>query len=273
MRFLEGRTAVLQHTFETDDDTPLTPSVVNVTVTRDGATVPVFDGPAVLAPSGVYTIQLNGLALGVYTVLWNGGTGATDRTSIEVVGGHLFTIAEVRASDVELTADRFPNSAVVRLRDRVADEFERITGRSFVTRVARLPPAVVDDGNPLPLMDVQSVHLEDGQGVPANVYTLERIGPFTLVEGVEPAGNYTAEVRYGFPAVPEDVKGAALLRFRSLLFAERSGIPDRATSFQPADGGTYALSTPGVRGAKTGIPDVDVVLADHTYEILQDIAL
>lgn len=272
MRFVEGRTAVPGHTFEADDGTLLTPSVVTVTVTRDGSAVPVFGGAATLGAGSVYTVSMNGLPLGVYTVLWDGGTGATDRTAFEVVGGHLFTIAEFRASDADLTEDRFPTSAVVRLRDRVAVEFQTITGRSFVTRVERFPLLVIDGGNVLAPMDVQSVQLQDSSGAPATVYTLEQVGPFTFVEGVPCDGSYTAEVRYGFPDVPEDVKGAALLRLRSLLFAERSGIPDRATSFQPADGGTYALSTPGVRGAKTGIPDVDVVLADYTYGVVEDVA-
>ncbi|MEV6638102.1 hypothetical protein AB0M54_46005 [Actinoplanes sp. NPDC051470] len=268
MRFLSGREAVLKHIFETDDEAPLTPVAVTVTVTREGRTTAATSGTAI-RNGDVYTFAAGSLPLGVYTVRWDGGTAAVDTSWFEVVGGHLFTVAEVRAYDADLSADRFPTSAVVRLRDYIAGEFESITGRSFVTRCRRIPVELDGSCSPLPLVDVQATTFEDSAGQTVYAVSVEPVGPFTLAEG---EGSYTAELTYGFRSVPDDVKRAALLRIRTLLFAERSGIPDRATSFQPAEGGTYTLATPGVRGSETGIPDVDAVLGRYGFDVLDDLA-
>jgi hypothetical protein len=78
-------------------------------------------------------------------------------------------------------------------------------------------------------------------------------------------------VEYGLGGVPSDVLRAALTRGRHFLAAPTSGVPDRATSITMDGGGTIALTTPGLRGSKTGIPDVDVVLARYSYSLFDDI--
>lgn len=262
MRHLVGRPAALRHVFEADDsDTPITPGAVTATVTRAGATAPVITTTTERF-GDAYHFTAYGLSQAVYTVAWSGG-GYTDTETIEVVGGHLFTVGELRATDIELTAARFPRDRVIWVRDLVAAEFETITGRSFTPRTVRTEWL---DPEPLPRLDVAAVKVVDAAGAEVTLRSIERIGPYTLAE-IGTGLTYTVELDYGFRVAPADVKQAALLRARSLLFEDRSGIPDRATSFQPGDGGTYVLSTAGRRGATTGIPDVDAVLARYTPTI------
>ena len=267
MRYLSGRIVELSHEFATDDETPLTPDTVAVTVTREGRTEPLMTGPATRSGT-VYTVTAADLPEGVYTVRWDGGPGARDVTTVEVCGAVLFTVAEVR-QDEELTAARFPAASVRAARERVESEFERITGRSFVPRTRRVEAVSFGPDEPhlIPFADVLTVGAVTGAGGELVTVGVERIGVAVLLWDV-PAGAFTVDVRYGFPVVPDDIRAAGILRLRSLLFAQRSGIPDRATSFQPAEGGTYTLATPGMRGSRTGIPDVDAVLSDYTFELL-----
>jgi hypothetical protein len=91
--------------------------------------------------------------------------------------------------------------------------------------------------------------------------------PYELTEGAR----YSLAVEYGLPAGLEDVKRAGLIRLRSLLTAENSGIPDRAVSFVAAEGGNFTLATAGRNGYETGIPEVDATLSRYRYRILNDV--
>ncbi|MGR6999940.1 hypothetical protein ACU686_20660 [Yinghuangia aomiensis] len=69
----------------------------------------------------------------------------------------------------------------------------------------------------------------------------------------------TVDYTYGFPELPADARRAALLRIRDVLLSRDNAIPDRATSFQITDGGSYTLATAGRAGYETGLPEVDAV--------------
>ncbi|MEU8086332.1 hypothetical protein AB0B57_22320 [Micromonospora sp. NPDC049101] len=267
-RYLAGRPVTLAHTF-LDDDTALTPAAVQVTVTRAGAAVPTAEGPAV-ATGDVYAYSPGMLAPGVYTVRWDGGATAVDITSVEVVGGFLFTVPELRNADPDLSAERFPASEVRLARDVVEAEFQRITGRSFTPRIAFLSVSDLPGwGELLPFADIASVTTSGGT---AASLAIERVGHFAYMPEL-PAGTTGIEVSYGFPVVPDGIKRVGLLYARWLLHEDRSGIPDRATSFQPADGGTYTLATPGRSGYETGLPAVDAVLEAFRFKIIESVVL
>ncbi|QGN50220.1 hypothetical protein GKC29_27645 [Micromonospora sp. WMMC415] len=269
-RYMSGRSVNLAHTF-LDDETALTPATVTVTVTRNGATTATATGPATAAGT-VYTFSAGMLPEGVYSVRWDGGATAVDLATVEVIGGPLFTIAELRASDDELTAQRFGTADVKRAREVVESEFQRITGRSFVPRTAFLSVAELPaPGELLPTSDVRSVTVVGGLEA-GSVVPVERVGQFAYTPEI-PADATGVEVAYGFPSVPDGIHRVGMLYARWLLMAERSAIPDRATSFQPADGGTYTLSTPGRGGAETGLPDVDAVLKGYRPDIVNSVGV
>ncbi|MFE0648551.1 hypothetical protein ACFVZH_08195 [Streptomyces sp. NPDC059534] len=272
MRFLSGRGVKLTHTF-LDDESPLTVPAVSVTV-RDatGETVYTVDATS---SGDEWAATLPVQPEGVYTVAWQAGQVATDTTSFEVVGGHLFTLPEARRSDMDLADTvRFPTAELKHYRDTVAGEFETITARSFVPRTARIE--VESDGSSslyLGHFDVSALKAVDGPSgaLDPSGWTVSPSGflkaPFELRDG----DRYRIAFRYGFAQVPEDVKRAGLLRLRSLLTAERSGIPDRATAFVAAEGGNFTLATPGRNGYETGIPEVDAVLKRYKYGIFYDV--
>ncbi|MGA4950441.1 hypothetical protein [Streptomyces lydicamycinicus] len=255
-----------------DDETPLVVPAVSVTV-RNSAAETVYTGSAVQS-GDAWTVTLPALPTGLYAVEWKGGEVATDRTSFEVVGAFLFTVPEARSSDIDLTdVQRFPAAAIRHYREVVEEEFETITGRSFVPRVRRV--TVTGDGSTAVftgLLDVIGLVSADGPSGPLDVggWTVNDAGfleaPYELTEGAR----YALAVEYGLPSL-EDVKRAGLLRLRSLLTAENSGIPDRATNFVAAEGGNFTLATAGRNGYETGIPEVDATLSRYRYRILTDV--
>jgi hypothetical protein len=88
---------------------------------------------------------------------------------------------------------------------------------------------------------------------------LRRTDHGVLLEGRQ---NVLVVYEYGCDRPPPDVVDAALLRLRFALQQKKSGIPDRATSFVSADGGTFRLDQAGTY--KTGIPDVDAVYSRYS---------
>jgi hypothetical protein len=272
VRFLSGRAVTLSHVF-LDDETPMVVPSVSVTV-RDALGATVYTGSATSSGT-TWTASLPAKPEGVYTVSWVAGTTATDQDRFEVVGGFLFTLPEARGSDMDLAdSTRFPTAELKHYREVVEDEFETITGRSFTPRTARVE-VEADDSSSLFLgyFDVTALVAVDGPSGSVDVtgWTVDATGflraPYDLADG----DRYTVTFSYGFAQVPEDAKRAGLLRLRSLLTAERSGIPDRATAFVAAEGGNFTLATPGRNGYETGIPEVDATLKRYKYGIFYDV--
>jgi hypothetical protein len=264
---------MLRHTFlDDDDESPMVVPAVSVTV-RDSSSQTVYTGDA--TSSGTeWSVSVPGLSQGVYTASWVAGTTVTDTTIFEIVGGFLFTVPEARSSDFDLgDTARFPASDVRHYREVVEAEFEAITGRSFVPRVTSVE--VTADGTSsffLGYFDVTALNAISGPSGPVDLtgWHVDRTGfvwsPDTPIEG----DRYTITFTYGFPQVPEDVKRVGLLRLRSLLTAERSGIPDRATAFVAHEGGNFTLATPGRAGYETGIPEVDATLKRYRFGVFLD---
>ncbi|MBK3559315.1 hypothetical protein JHN55_22870 [Streptomyces sp. MBT56] len=272
MRFLSGRGVTLTHTFLDDEESMIVPAV-SVTV-RDATGRPVYTGDAT-SSGDAWTTSLPAQPEGVYTVDWTAEGLAVDRDGFEVVGGFLFTLPEARGSDMDLEdRERFPTAELRHYREVVEDEFETITARSFVPRTARVE--VEADGSAglhLGYFDVTGLQAVYGPSGAEDVslWAVDRMGfvwaPYDLPEG----SRYTVTFVYGFGQVPEDVKRAGLLRLRSVLTAERSGIPDRATAFVAAEGGNFTLATAGRNGYETGIPEVDATLSRYKYRIFYDV--
>ncbi|MGW6535223.1 hypothetical protein ACWGBV_03195 [Streptomyces sp. NPDC055051] len=245
----------------------------SVTV-RDAEGQTVYTGDAT-SSGDEWSVALPPQSEGVYTVEWRAGLVATDATTFEVVGAWLFSLPEARRSDVDLADTiRFPTAELKHYRDVVTAEFETITGRSFVLRTARVE--VEADGSRtlfLGYHDVSALVSVRGPSGPVDTagWVAESTGFVTAPAELREGDRYTVAFRYGFAQAPDDVKRAALLRLRSVLTAERSGIPDRATAFVAAEGGNFTLATPGRNGYETGIPEVDAVLKRYKYGIFYDV--
>jgi hypothetical protein len=259
-----------------DDETALVVPSCSVTV-RDVTGATVYTGDAAKSETDEsWSVQIPAQPLGVYTVEWVGGTVATDTNPFEVVGTFLFSLPEARDSDIDLEDTvRFPTSELRHYRDVVEAEFERITGRSFTTRSKRVK--LTADGSSeyyVGVLDLAAVTAAVGPSGVADVslWTVDPLGFVQTGSSLADGDVYTLTVTYGMPIADEDVKRAGLLRLRSLLTAERSGIPDRATAFVAHEGGNFTLATPGRGGYETGIPEVDATLARFRFRMLDGVA-
>jgi len=284
-RILVGATASLE--VEIVDGTGELASAsgsVSVVVTRSDGTA-VLSGSASAATTGLdvpnpYSVTLpaaSNTQLDELTAVWtDAGDGSTHTTTVGVVGGIYAPVSAVRRSDPTLTDPvKYSDAEIVRARMETETEFELVCGRSFVPRLS------VQRFNgtgartlrlPMPnLRRVRWVRELSSTGAvydwtPAEIAAVppSAIGEIVRTDGhLFPAGkaNIVIAWEHGVDVVPDDVRRAALLRIRDRLNRSKSAVPDRATTFTVAEGGTFALSTPGRGNSITGIPDVDVVLA------------
>lgn len=272
MRYLTGRPIQLTHEF-LDDDDPMILTAVAVTVTPVGSDTASFTGAA-SETDDVWSVTVPALSKGVYDVEWNGDTDdVVDTSSFEVVGSVLFTIPEARAADADLAdTAAFPAAKIRQYRDAVEVEFERITGRSFTARRGRFETLTLDQLAYLMSLDVTDVTAVqaitvDGETVDVDDWTFGPGGVLLASSAPVYGATVTVTVDYGFSVVPDDVKRAGIIRVRSLLAAESSGIPDRATSFTDVGDNRYNLATAGKFGSETGIPEVDAILARYTSSV------
>lgn len=277
-RILKGSPTTIQTTFYVGEEPTDADGDVTVEVVRENGDVLVAAGSAASAGAsgdGIYAYQLTPTELDrvdILTARWSGtfsGIDVTLQTEYEVVGGFYFTLADARASDSALVSTtKYTMAQIVEARDEVEDECESITGVAWVRRygVAYLNgkdrAAVI-----VPDMQVRQVFSVEVDGV---AYTSDELADLALPTtgiitrrtlGVFTAGAANVVVRYehGHDAPPSDLRRAALRRLQHRLFATKSAIPDRATTYTAGEGGTFGLATAGRGGSWTGIPEVDAV--------------
>lgn len=271
-RFVKGETVTLTRDLDSDETGYVAAGAVTVEIDAGAAVAATRVG----TEGAVYTVTVSAFTtLGAHSVVWLDGVNVVKTETVECVGGHLCTVADVRAIDKEFSDKvRFTADRIRLARDVVAAEFERITHRSFVTRSAGL--SADSDGSGalstglLDLSACTAVSVNGVVGDPADL-SVDEAGMVTGdALGVE--GDALAlTVEYGFATVPDEVVRAAALRIRSLIVQTDTGIPERATSIISPDGGQISLATPGRAGYETGVPEVDAVLARYRWGILSDV--
>lgn len=290
-RVAKNAAATLSHLFYAADSETLTdPSAATYAVLdAAGASVQSGSGTLVGGGSGQVTAALTAQTVSkLLTVTWTAtvaGNAVVETDTVEVVAGYYFTPAEGRNADSSLAdTAKYTTAMLLEARTEVERECEWICDRAFLPRYAR----VVLDGtgrsdlvlaHPDPdrsvseVRTIRSVSMADevdgtmvaftaGQLADLAVAddgTLRRSSGDTFTEGFD---NVVVEYEYGRTFPPEDLKRAALIRFRSRLNLQRSGIPDRASSFTASDGGTYRLTLPGAY--LTGIPEVDAAYSRYS---------
>lgn len=259
----------LTKTFYVDEGPDDPSGGVAVTVKRlDGTEVQ--SGAATDATGvGVWTFALQERAdLDLLKVEWLAtglaGANVTVVDWVEIVGAHFFAIGEVRAIHPDLTTSRFSTADLVARRIECEIECEDIRGFAQVPRFARAVVSgtgtselVVPHFYPRVLRSVAY----DGAAVGLGSVALRHSGVLIRTDGeVWPAGhqNVIVEYEHGLDFPPETVRRAALRRMRWWATQDKSGIPERAVSWQTAEGGgVFRLATPGVDW--TGDPWVDAI--------------
>lgn len=270
-RILQGRAATLTVNL-TDYNGVTADAVGTITVGIVG-----LDGTEVLAagsatthpgPTGVYQRALTAAQtadLNQLTVTWTDSGGGDTVTTVDIVGGYYFSVQEARQSDATLGGQAaYTDADVIRVRQEVEEECERITGRAFVPRFAR---AILSGRGTsyvfLPTGDLRSVRqvLNDGTaltGPEIAGLVLTEHGAIMHDSGVFTLGfgSVVIDYEYGWDSPPADLKRAALTRLRHRLNMAKSGIPDRAR-FREEEGLRYGIIPIGPD--TTGIDEVDAV--------------
>jgi hypothetical protein len=283
-RVLRNTSATVTITFYNGTTAAEADGAVTVTAKKaDGSTLFTTSATNEVAV-GVYSVVIPPQSvLNVLTLSWAGtftGTPVTLESTVEIVGGFYFSIAELRAFDAAFAnLTKYPTESLVNTRAFVEAEFEDICGRAFVPRFYRETGIVADNDSgylwtekpeiiTITKLVVDSV---DQTGwVTANYFKKDKYSPRVLhvsdaAWATMSAIDVTAEYEYGMTQVPLPIKQKALKRAKSVLLGQNSTIDERALTMSLPDIGTVNLATPGLRGSETGIPDIDVVL--NRYKI------
>jgi hypothetical protein len=250
-----------------------------VAVTVAGPQVKVYDGAGVqvgttgtpTATTGqlAYTVPAGVLAaLDTYRVAWSGTVAGSPweyAQQLELCGGFLFEIADLRAFDPALAdATRYPAAVVRAARTAAEERLEQACRVAFVPRGRRvdllgtgLPRLEVGDNavSALTSASVAGVALTAGE---LSAVVVREWGAFD--RGGEQVWDCGATCslfyRHGMPAPAGPVAQAAMLLTREYLV--RSAISSRAT-VEATDVGFFRLSIAG-RDRPTGLPEVDAVI-------------
>lgn len=264
MTFYNGSTAV-------NADTPPT-----VTVTKADGTI-LTSGSASGPVSNVYSFTIPAQTnLNFLTITWTGTVSSqtvTVTSYAEIVGGFLFSLAELRNFDTQMNPVKFSDARLIEERLSVESEFEEITGRSFTPKFYREAYAEVMDGYiVLQKPEVYAITKLTVDGVDrlswvsSNYIRFDVSDPRALVVMPEALGilyalQVTIEYEYGLKQVPRKIRDAGLKRAKVNLLGQNSAIDERATTLSTPEFGTMTLATPGRSGFQTGIPDIDVILS------------
>ena len=255
------------------------PGTTTVTITRADGTV-VATAAATSEASGYqlsYTLAAaDNTQLDWLQAVWTDASDSTTWTTYhEVVGGFYASVAEIRKRDPNLADNgKYPTTTIRSVMEEIETAFELECGRAFVPRYGRARVSgTARDRLLLPDVDIRTIRsardYSDYQTYTAFTATdlanldwypsgaLQRIDGAWWYAG---SGNLIIEYEHGMDRPPTDVKAAAIRWLRATLNANKTGIPDRATTFSVESGGSYSLLTPGRNGAVTGIPDVDLVI-------------
>ena len=277
-RILRGTSAVLSWQNVDSDGEPAAPSgsVTVEVVTSDGTEVL----QALTATSGTgsdpRTVALTAAdtaGLDLLTATWTDGD-SEHTTTVEIVGGYYFTLAEARASD-DFLADqtKVSDEDIKVLRWAVEDEIERITNVAFVPRFRY---GHVQNGtcnsillNPY-LRSIRSVSSYWGSEYTAwsandltSLHIDSAIGQITGYRSF--AGDLLVAIEHGMDKPPPDVKAAALELLRDKAVRPWDAINARATSYSGDEQGTVDLAPVGPWS--TGLPRVDAVLDRYSMRV------
>lgn len=276
-RILIATPATLTATFYDGGETAVDPGTVTVTVTRaDGtavATNAATSGSG--AAARTYTLAAQ-TRLDHLTAVWTGTLGGRSLTTRhEVVGAFYADLADIRALDALSNTTKYPEATLARARWQGEAKFEDATGVAWVPRHDR---QVMFGDNTTQLLlrwprprSLIGVTIDGTTASDLTLFSLydtgivERASGVRWPRGVASSGNVTVEYTHGYDRPPEDLRQAFMTYVRYLVLDTTSRIPDRASSYS-TEFGTFQLVTAGFL-RPTGLPEIDVVLNEHSHRV------
>jgi hypothetical protein len=293
-RILRGTGDYLEVTLYSDGTPTDADALPTVTITRGDGTVIATAQPATKPAdtTGIYRFTLTPSHTDVVADLvavWSfafGGVAQAVTTYGRVVGDLLFTEAEARNFDVQdnglgalANTAHYTDRMILEARDRIQDQFEDIIEMPIGLRWFR----VIASGESehflrtlkAPVVAVKGVATRESGSLTYTAFTSEELedvfitGRNRLVRETAywPLGlnNIQIDFEAGLQPIPEDLKFAALWKLRYDLVP--TNLPRTALS-QTTELGTFRLAAAGERGAATGIPIVDEILARYSRRAL-----
>jgi hypothetical protein len=281
-RILRGTAGTISATFTQDGvpDDP-TPDSASVTLTRasTGAELGPYD--AYDGGEGVFQHTLTpteASLLETFTASWTvtfGDYEQTLKTTVEVVGGFLFSLQDLRAMKLGGASDtvgsRFATAQMTAMRTLVEQSLEDVCGVAFVPRFSQETLsgsgcATVMLKRPM-VSAIRAASLGGTTLTPsANTVSPSGIlynGGRSWSAGFE---NVVVGYEHGHGQTPARVSHAALLLAKRWLV--EGPADDRATSITVEGTGTFAMVTPGMRGAMFDLPEVNAVVQQYDMSVL-----
>jgi hypothetical protein len=280
-RLVAGSPGVLVWQPTDSEGEPAAPGgVVTVEVGRSNGNVVIAAGTATVAADDARTVTVplaEMFRTDVLTATWSVDGEPAAVTSAEVVGGVYVSVAKIRELEPALAdAATYPTPLIQAARLEVESMFEDVCRRAFVPRFR---VDVVDGTGRFDLVvrrpDVREVRwatATDWRGTVTPLSVADVAGSSSGVLRRYGSLAWPAHERitigyeFGLAVPPPDMTRAVVAAIRARLNQFRSGIPDRAVSFQQIDGGTVTLATPGTYGWVTGIPEVDEVIKRYRWK-------
>lgn len=268
-RVLRGVSATLSQTVLVDETgTDPSPDAAIVNITRADGTPVATNAAAINGANGGFQYVLTPLETALLDTLrvdWTftlGGQVQTLTTYVEIVGGFHFPVTALRAAPGLASSTDYPTAKLVEARTLAETIMEDACGRAFVPRYWYGQV----DGFRWPYPDVRAlrsvVNAYDGTIMTANERLDALFGRGWRYHRY--AARWEVGLEHGMDAPPADVSRASLLLARSILIGDRNTggtLDERATSVSYADAGlTYSLTTAGVRGAPTSVPETNAVI-------------
>lgn len=258
-----------------DDGNNVTPTGPYAVTIRDSAGTTIATGtPTYASNTLTYTLAASTITrLDTYTLTWTGTVSAATTTwtsTVEIAGGYLFEIADLRTQDRAFeNTEKYPSATLREIRAWVEDVIEgpRAANVAFVKRGNR----VTLDGTGRTAIMVPDLHLRQIYAVTVDgtAWTSEQINTLTVDDGViwlgrtSPIANWTdghqnIQIHYvhGYNYPPGAITRAALMLAREYLL--KTDIPGRATATSIGDQ-MFRLTIAG-RDGVTGLPEVDAAI-------------
>lgn len=251
-------------------------TAVCAVVTAAGATLTAPTVTAITGQPGRYwallTDTVHTAALDELTVTWTGDVSTYQRTftqTVEVVGGHYVSIAEIRAEAGMDDAQLFPSTLLAEIRAEVEDVCEQAVGWAFVPRFRR--ESFHGSGTsrlelPCPKPTAVLAVTVDGTAQTVGDYSVDATtGEIVATAGTFPvssngAPNVVVAWTHGESDPPPKLRREVLKLIRNEALARTADQPSQVIA-QTYEGMTLRYSTPDPRnGRPTGVLSLDPVL-------------
>lgn len=257
--------------FYVDGDPTDATGTVDVTITAiNGDAIDTGTGTST-GTTGEYFYTLSAADttdLNLYRVVWEAtvsGQAQTIAEWVEVAGGFLFNLVEARSLRPLDDATANTDEQIAEARTLAETVLEDECGTAFVPRYAY--ETLSSRGGvhlPVSFRNLRSIRSASIDGADLTLTDLTISGESSVYYSAgwdEGWSNVIVGYEHGMDTPPPDVSRACLLLARHYLID--SPIDDRATTMTNEDG-TFSLITPGVRGAVTGLPEVNATIQRYS---------